>query len=97
MAEAPNQDDARVLHDVQINMALGAFLVFFGLVVLVSIFFTDTGIGKLTNLGAGVVIGRSRDDLQGPAPQETAVTTCANFERRRHHAVILNAAQRSEA
>jgi len=57
MTEAPNQDDPRVLHDVQINNALGAFLVFFGLVVLVSIFFTDTGIGKLTNLGAGVVIG----------------------------------------
>ena len=57
MAEAPNHNDARVLHDVQINNALGAFLVFFGLVVLVSIFFTDTGIGKLTNLGAGVVIG----------------------------------------
>ncbi len=57
MAKAPNHDDARVLHDVQINNALGAFLVFFGLVVLVSIFFTDTGIGKVTNLGAGVVIG----------------------------------------
>jgi hypothetical protein len=57
MTEAPNHDDARVLHDVQINMSLGVFLVFFGLVVLVSIFFTDTGIGKLTNLGAGVVIG----------------------------------------
>jgi hypothetical protein len=57
MAEAPNQDDPRVLHDVQINNALGAFLVFFGLVVLASILFTDTGIGKLTNLGAGAVIG----------------------------------------
>jgi uncharacterized membrane protein len=45
-----------VLHDTQINMALGVFLVFFGLVVLVSILFTDTGIGKLTNLGAGAVI-----------------------------------------
>jgi hypothetical protein len=45
-----------VLHDAQINNALGAFLVFFGLVVLVSIFFTDTDIGKLTNLGAGAVI-----------------------------------------
>ncbi len=56
MAEAPNHDDARVLHDVQIYMALGAFLVFFGLVVLVSIFFTDTNIGKLTNLGSGAVI-----------------------------------------
>ncbi len=57
MAEAPNHDDARVLHDSQINMSLGVFLVFFGLVVLVSIFFTETGIGKLTNLGAGAVIG----------------------------------------
>ncbi len=57
MTESPNHDDARVLHDVQINMALGVFLVFFGMVVLVSIFFTDTGIGKLTNLGAGAVIG----------------------------------------
>jgi hypothetical protein len=57
MAEAPNQDDPRVLHDAQINNALGAFLVFFGVVVLVSIFFTDTGIGRLTNLGAGAVIG----------------------------------------
>lgn len=56
MTEAPNHDDPRVLHDAQINNALGAFLVFFGLVVLVSIFFTDTNIGKLTNLGAGAVI-----------------------------------------
>ncbi len=57
MAEAPNQGDPRVLHDVQINNALGAFLVFFGLVVLISILFTDTNIGRLTNFGAGVVIG----------------------------------------
>jgi hypothetical protein len=57
MAETANHDDAHVLHDAQINMALGIFLVFFGLVVLASIFFTETGIGKLTNLGAGAVIG----------------------------------------
>ena len=56
MAKIPNHDDARVLHDSQINMSLGAFLVFFGLVVLISIIFTETGIGKLTNLGAGAVI-----------------------------------------
>jgi hypothetical protein len=37
-------------------MSLGVFLVFFGLVVLISIIFTETGIGKLTNLGAGAVI-----------------------------------------
>jgi hypothetical protein len=57
MAEAPNHDDARAIHDAQINMALGTFLAFFGLVVLVSILFTETEIGKLTNLGAGTVIG----------------------------------------
>jgi len=57
MTAPENQDDAKTLHDSQINTALGAFLVFFAAVVLVSIFFTDTGIGKLTNLGAGLVIG----------------------------------------
>ena len=57
MATTENQDEARTLHDSQMNKALGAFLVFFALVVLVSIFFTDTGIGRLTNLGAGAVIG----------------------------------------
>ena len=57
MAEVPNHDDARVLHDVQIYTALGIFLVFFGVVVLISILFTDTGIGKLTNLGSGAIIG----------------------------------------
>jgi len=57
MTEAPNHDDPRVLHDAQINTALGTFLIFFGLVVLVSIFFTETSIGRLTNLGAGALIG----------------------------------------
>jgi hypothetical protein len=57
MAATENPDDAKTLHDFQIYKALGAFLLFFGFVVLASIFFTDTGIGKLTNLGAGAVIG----------------------------------------
>jgi hypothetical protein len=57
MTKTPNHDDTRVLHDAQINMSLGAFLVFFGVVVLISILFTNTGIGRLTNLGAGAVIG----------------------------------------
>ena len=57
MTKTPNHDDERVLHDSQINMSLGVFLVFFGLVVLISIIFTDTGIGKLTNFAAGAVIG----------------------------------------
>lgn len=40
----------------QINMALGAFVCFFGSVVLVSIFFTETLVGKITNLGAGLIL-----------------------------------------
>jgi uncharacterized membrane protein len=56
MAEVSPHDEARVLRETQIHRALGTFLVIFGLVVLVSIGFTDTGIGKLTDLGAGAVI-----------------------------------------
>ena len=40
----------------QINTALGVFVCFFGSVVLVSIFFTETFVGKMTNLGAGLII-----------------------------------------
>ena len=40
----------------QINMALGAFVCFFASVVLVSIFFTETFVGKMTNLGAGLIL-----------------------------------------
>jgi hypothetical protein len=39
----------------QINRALGLFICFFAAVVLISIFLTDTGIGKMTNLGAGLI------------------------------------------
>jgi len=40
----------------QINTALGAFVCFFGSVVLFSIFFTETFVGKMTNLGAGLIL-----------------------------------------
>ena len=40
----------------QINLALGVFVCFFSSVVLVSIFFTETFVGKMTNLGAGLII-----------------------------------------
>jgi len=40
----------------QINMALGVFICFFGSVVLFSIFFTETLVGKMTNLGAGLIL-----------------------------------------
>jgi len=45
------------LRAAQTNRALGLFLLFFAFVILVSIFFTETPIGKLTNLAAAGIIG----------------------------------------
>jgi hypothetical protein len=56
MTTTDNHDEARTLHENQIYKALGLFLVFFALVVLVSILFTKSGIGRLTNLAAGTII-----------------------------------------
>ncbi len=39
----------------QINRALGLFICFFAAVVFISIFLTDTFVGKMTNLGAGLI------------------------------------------
>lgn len=39
----------------QINRALGFFICFFSAVVLVSIFLTETFVGKMTNLVAGLI------------------------------------------
>jgi len=40
----------------QINKALGVFLLFFGIVVLFSIFFTETFVGRTANAIAGLVL-----------------------------------------
>jgi len=40
----------------QINKALGLFICFFGTIVLVSVFFTETFVGKMTNVGAGSIL-----------------------------------------
>jgi small neutral amino acid transporter SnatA (MarC family) len=40
----------------QINRALGLFISFFAVVVLISIFWTETPAGKITNLGAGLIL-----------------------------------------
>ena len=39
----------------QINRALGFFICFFSAVVLVSILLTETLVGKMTNLAAGLI------------------------------------------
>ena len=40
----------------QINKALGLFICFFAVIVLISIFWTKSGAGKVTNLGAGLIL-----------------------------------------
>jgi hypothetical protein len=58
MEEHERQDARQAkLQEAQINRALGAFMLAFGLIVLFSIFFTETTEGKLTNLAAGLLIG----------------------------------------
>ena len=44
------------LKAMQINRALGLFTLFFGIVVLIAILFTQTTIGQLTNLVAGLIL-----------------------------------------
>ena len=45
------------MQEAQINRALGVFMLCFAVIILVAICFTETTIGKLTNLGAGAIIG----------------------------------------
>ena len=45
-----------MLKNAKINRALGLFILFFGLVILISTFFTVRSIGTLTNLVAGLVL-----------------------------------------
>ena len=40
----------------QINRALGVFLLFFGAVVIASVIFTETFVGMMTNLAAGLIL-----------------------------------------
>jgi putative Mn2+ efflux pump MntP len=44
------------LQQAQINRALGIFMLAFSLIVIISIFFTETFIGKMTNLVAGLIM-----------------------------------------
>ncbi len=44
------------LRAAQINNALGLFILFFGIVVISAMFFTDTFIGQMTNLTAGILL-----------------------------------------
>ncbi|MBN2312687.1 MAG: hypothetical protein JXM79_02085 [Sedimentisphaerales bacterium] len=52
-----DKENAQKAQMTQINRALGIFLLFFGAVVIVSVFFTETFVGKMTNLTAGLILG----------------------------------------
>ena len=40
----------------QINKVLGLFVLYFGIVIIIATFFTDTFVGQMTNLVAGTVL-----------------------------------------
>lgn len=50
------EDDAPQLDSARVHRALGVFLLVFGVLVLVAVLFTETLEGRLTNLGAGLVL-----------------------------------------
>ena len=52
-----NKRDAQKTQMAQINRALGVFLLFFGAVILAAVFFTESFVGKMTNLAAGLILG----------------------------------------
>jgi len=56
ISEKPDESQQK-LQTAQINRALGVFLLFFAAIIGMSIFFTNTTVGKLTNLAAGGIIG----------------------------------------
>jgi hypothetical protein len=58
MVDQPEQEAPQAkLQEAQINRALGVFMLSFALIILISIYFTETPVGKLTNLAAGGIIG----------------------------------------
>ncbi len=50
-----NEDKAKIV-SAKINNVLGLFILFFGAVILIAIVFTETTIGQLTNLVAGLIL-----------------------------------------
>jgi putative Mn2+ efflux pump MntP len=40
----------------KINNVLGQFILFFGVVIMIAIFFTETFVGQMTNLVAGLIL-----------------------------------------
>ena len=50
------QEQSQPMQTGKINKALGLFLLCFAAVIFVAVFFTDTFVGKMTNLIAGLIL-----------------------------------------
>lgn len=51
-----NKEDKAKQKSAQINNALGVFILFFGIVILIATSHTETYIGEMTNLVAGLIL-----------------------------------------
>ena len=50
------KEDKAKEKSAQINNALGIFILFFGIVIIIATVFTETFIGEMTNLVAGLIL-----------------------------------------
>ncbi len=56
MEASNNAEKLEKIKSAEINKALGLFVLFFGVVIIIATFFTTTFIGQMTNLIAGIVL-----------------------------------------
>ena len=54
--DTTNKEQLQKVQMAQINRALGVFLLFFGAVVIAAVIFTETFVGMMTNLAAGLIL-----------------------------------------
>jgi Flp pilus assembly protein TadB len=54
--DTTNKEQLQKAQMAQINRALGVFLLFFGAVVVAAVIFTETFVGMMTNLVAGLIL-----------------------------------------
>ncbi len=50
------EEYAEKLKNAKINNVLGMFVLFFGIVILIAVIFTETTLGKQTNIIAGLIL-----------------------------------------
>lgn len=50
------EDQAEQIKNAKINNVLGLFVLFFAIVILVAVIFTETKIGQQTNIVAGLIL-----------------------------------------